>query len=81
MGGGAGVALGPAPRGGMGPPNQQAYSFENRGFVLNFTLWLPLLGPPKSTALGRAYLPPPADKCTKLSRCKGDIRIKDNLRS
>ena len=28
-----------------------------------------------------ARRPPPADKCTKLSWCKDDIRLKDNLRA
>ena len=39
-----GGARGPRPPIDMlGPPNQQAYSFENSGFVLNFTFWPPLI--------------------------------------
>ena len=56
------------------------------GFGLRFWSFRGLIRPdagvkPRFFSKSGAYPPPPADKCTELSWCKGDMRIKDNLRA
>ena len=56
-----------------------AYREYNEDFLLLLCSSCLVVGAYPGGGAGAA--PPPADKCTKLSWCKGDIRIKDNLRA
>ena len=57
---------------------QKTWKRVEQGISWNFTKVK--LGRIRGVATG-ATPPPPADKYTKLSWCKGDMRIKDNLRA